>query len=223
MASRFLTPFGGRGLARRDPFLSLHQEMNRLFDDTFRTLDTGEQGQGGGRFLAPRLDVHESENEYCVTVDLPGVSESDLDLSLEGEVLTIRGEKKQESERDERGYHIMERSSGTFQRSLRLPFEPDPERVSAECRDGVLTVHVPKEGQQQRTRRIQVNRGQGTPASSRTIDSSSAANDRQQADLQQAASQGSVAQAGGADDTSRGQPQQSDQSRSGDVTSSGGV
>lgn len=203
MATGFILPFAGRGLSSRDPFHSLHREMNRLFDDTFRSMDSGAGSPGGsGRsnLLAPQLDVHESQDEFCVTVDLPGVAEQDLDLALEGDLLTIRGEKKQESERDERGYHVVERSSGTFQRSLRLPFEPDPERVSAECRDGVLTIHVPKVGQQQRSRRIEVNRGQGGEPGQRTIDNSAAANDRQHESLQQAASQGQTRQAGGAND-----------------------
>jgi HSP20 family protein len=191
----------------------------------------GESGQGG-RFLAPQLDVHEGESEYCITVDLPGVAESDLDVSLEGDVLTIRGEKKQQSERDERGYHVMERSSGTFQRSLRLPFEPDPERVHADCRDGVLTVHVPKAGQQQRTRKISVNRGQGmqdggggagrqtlegrsSTAGSSGGDRNRGANDRDETPRQQAASQQPSAQAGGFDDASGGSAQQHQQQESG--------
>lgn len=207
--ARILVPFGG---GSRDPFFTLHREMNRLFDDALRGSSSGESGQGG-RLLSPQLDVHEDEGEYCITVDMPGVAESDLDLSLDGDLLTVRGEKKHQSERDERGYHVMERSSGVFQRSLRLPFEPDPERVHAECRDGVLTVHVPKEGQKQRTRKITVKRGEGGQdrgGEARTIEGrSQPANDRQQddqrqgrdeADLQQAASGAAASQPGGADD-----------------------
>lgn len=162
MASRFLTPRGSRSLGMRgDPFLSLHREMNRLFDDAFQNIGTGQQGsqQGGMQQNMPQLDVHESGNEFVVTADLPGVSGSDIDLQIEGDVLTIRGERRNQQERDEQGYHVMERSSGSFQRSLRLPFEPDPDKVTAECQHGVLTIHVPKEGQQQRSKRIEVRGG----------------------------------------------------------------
>ena len=198
MASRFLIPFGGRGLASRgDPFLSLHREMNRLFDDTFRGLDQSESGQA--RFLAPSLDVHESGDEFCVTADLPGIAPEDIDLQIEGDMLTITGESKREEERDEKGYHLMERSSGSFRRTLRLPFEPDAEKVKAECRNGVLTVHVPKAGQQQRARKITVS---GSSGGQQQVEGKSwPANDARDEDRQMAASQGTSAQAGGSDDT----------------------
>ena len=188
MASRFIVPFSTRG----DPFLSLHREMNRLFDDTFRSYGGDEAGQRGN-FAAPALDVHESDGEYCVTADLPGVAESDIDLRIEGDMLTIRGEKQQRDERDERGYRVMERSSGSFVRSLRLPFEPDPEKVTAECSNGVLTVHVAKEGRQERSRRIEVRPGEGA---AKTIEQKPrGANDEAEQPRQQAA-QESTAQRG---------------------------
>ena len=216
MASRYLIPFGSRGLAGRgDPFLSLNREINRLFDDAFRGMDQGEGG--GGQFLAPSLDVHESGDEFCVTADLPGVSPEDIDLQVEGDLLTICGESKREQERDDKGYHVMERSSGSFRRSLRLPFEPDPDQVKAECRNGVLTVHIPKAGQQQRSRKIAVGGGGG---SQQQVEGRSwAANDERSEDRQMAASQGSQRQEGGSDDT--GSPQAGENKD--DVTTGGGV
>ena len=198
MASRYLIPFGSRGLAGRgDPFLSLHREMNRLFDDTFRGIDQGEARSGS--FLAPSLDVHESGDEFCVTADLPGIAPEDIDLQIEGDTLTISGESKRAQERDDKGYHVMERSSGSFRRTLRLPFEPDADKVKAECRNGVLTVHVPKSAQQQRARKITVS---GSSASPQQVEGRSwAANDERGEDRQMAASQGSQRQEGGADDT----------------------
>ena len=207
MASRFLTPRNVRGLATRgDPFLSLHREMNRLFDDAFQNFGSSQGGQQGGiQQNIPQLDVHESGNEFVVTADLPGVSGSDIDLQIEGDVLTIRGERSNQQERDERGYHVMERSSGSFQRSLRLPFEPDPERVTAECQHGVLTIHVPKEGQQQRSKRIEVRGAQGSQTGQgqqqkpgQTIEGQHRqANDTHDAPMQQAASGQPSAQPGG--------------------------
>ena len=72
--------------------------------------------------------------------DLPGVKPSDVDVRLDGDMLTISGEKRMESERKEEDYQVMERSYGRFRRSIQLPFAPDPEQVRAECQDGVLTV-----------------------------------------------------------------------------------
>jgi HSP20 family protein len=213
MASRFMVPFGGRSLTgRRDPFMSLHREMNRLFDDTFRTLGEGEEGRAG--FSVPQLDVHEGEQEFCVTADLPGVSENDIDLQIEGDMLMLRGEKKRSHERDESGYHIVERSCGAFQRGLRLPFEPDPAKIRADYENGVLTVHVPKEAQQQKSKRIPVGQGGMRPAGQQTIEGSHA-NDQQQIDHQQAASHHQRGQAGGADDTASAQRQSTEHEQAG--------
>jgi HSP20 family protein len=149
----------------------------------------------------------------CITADLPGVAESDIDLRLEGDMLIIRGEKRQQRDREEGGYRLVERSSGAFQRGLRLPFEADPESVKADYENGVLTIHVPKQAQQERRRRIPVgSRGAGD-ASSKIIEGGSGpANDQSTTARQQAASQGKVQQAGGAQDSSASQQRGSDES-----------
>ena len=108
------------------------------------------------------MNVSETENEIRITAELPGVTEQDIDISLDDDVLTIRGEKKFERTDDKENFHFVERSYGTFQRSLRLPFPVDPEQVQASFENGVLTVTVPKTGRQERSRRIQVQgRGAG--------------------------------------------------------------
>jgi HSP20 family protein len=173
MARNPLTPFGsGFGTpGESDPFLSLHREMNRLFDDVLRGTGlpaaTGNQGQGRvGNFVNASMNVSETENEIRITAELPGVTEQDIDVSLDDDVLTIRGEKKFERTDDKVNFHFVERSYGTFQRSLRLPFPVDPEWVQASFENGVLTVTVPKTGQQERSRRIQVQgRSSGGQAS----------------------------------------------------------
>ena len=168
MARNPMTPFRpGGGIVPGDPFLSLHREMNRLFDDVFRGAAcplTGSQGQGGGNFVNASMNVSETEKEIRITAELPGVTEQDIDISLDDDVLTIRGEKKFERTDDKENFHFVERSYGTFQRSLRLPFPMDPEQVQANFENGVLTVTVPKTGRQERSRRIQVQgRGVGGP------------------------------------------------------------
>lgn len=166
MASRFLMPFGGRGLTGRgDPFLDLHREMNRLFDDTFRGMSGGERGAGGGQMLAPRVDIHEENDRIEVCAELPGVAQKDIDLSIDGDVLTIRGEKR--NERKDVQAHVVERSYGSFQRSIQLPFAPDPDKVEANCDNGVLTVSIPNEAQRESRRRIEVRSGQQAGAESK--------------------------------------------------------
>ena len=117
----------------------------------------GQPGPGRvGNFVNASMNVSETEKEIRITAELPGVTEQDIDVSLDDDVLTIRGEKKFERTDDKENFHFVERSYGTFQRSLRLPFPVDPEQVQASFENGVLTVTVPKTGQQERSRRIQV-------------------------------------------------------------------
>ena len=172
MARNPLSQFrsGGGLFSGGDPFMSLHREMNRLFDDVYRggTSDQGTQSGGAlGNFVQTNMNVSETENEYRVTVEVPGVSEDDIDVRLENDILTIRGEKK--LERSEGGenenYHFVERSYGSFQRSMRLPTQVDPERVNASCENGVLTITLPKAQQQERARRIELKRGKGSAES----------------------------------------------------------
>lgn len=162
MARNPLTPSrSGFGLlGGNDPFLSLHREMNRLFDDVLRGTGlpaAGSQGQGGvGNFVNASMNVSETEKEIRITAELPGVTEQDIDVSLDDDVLTIRGEKKFDRSDEKENFHFVERSYGTFQRSLRLPFPINPEQVQAHFENGVLTVTLPKTAQQERSRRIQV-------------------------------------------------------------------
>lgn len=160
MARNPLTPFRSSlgMLGGNDPFLSLHREMNRLFDDVLRgSSSTGQGGQGGsGSFINAHMNVSETDKEVRLTAELPGVTEQDVDVSLDDDILTIRGEKKLERKDDNENFHFMERSYGTFQRSLRLPFPVNPDQVQARFDNGVLTVTLPKTAQQERSRRIRI-------------------------------------------------------------------
>jgi len=160
MSRHPLTPFRG-GLIGSDPFLQLHREVNRLFDDVFRGGVPGSEHQGdGARLLAPHMDASETDNEIKICVELPGVNEDDVEVTPDDDVLTIRGEKKFERKDEKESYHFMERSYGTFRRSIRLPFHVNPDEVKADFNNGVLTVTLPQSQQQERSRRIQVQ-GQG--------------------------------------------------------------
>jgi HSP20 family protein len=154
MASRFLIPFGGRGLLNRDPFLDLHREVNRLFDDSFRHMR-----ETGGSMLSPKVDICPTDEGWAIMAELPGVDETDIDLRLDGDVLTISGEKRDERKADEN--RLVERSYGSFTRSFQLPFTPDPEKVTADCEKGVLTIRLPKSVEQDRSKKIEVRGGRG--------------------------------------------------------------
>jgi HSP20 family protein len=163
MARNPLSPFRPGGLAERgygeDPFMSLHREMNRLFDDVFRgTPAAGSRGEASN-FVQAHMDVSETEKEVRICAELPGVNQDDVEISLDDDVLTIRGEKKLERTNEKENFHFMERSYGTFQRSLRLPFRVEPDQVQADFTNGVLTVTLPKTKAQDRARRIQVGSG----------------------------------------------------------------
>ena len=159
------TPGGLAGAGPGDPFLALHREMNRLFDDALRgglAPSGGQGGSGGGTpMLAPHMDVTETEREIRLQAELPGVAENDIEVSLNDDVLTIRAEKRQERREERQGVHINERAYGTFQRAIRLPFQVNPDQVQATFENGVLSVTLPKTQPQERNRRIQVQGGQG--------------------------------------------------------------
>ena len=138
-----------------DPLLQLQREIDRVFDDVFSGGSSGTRS-GGSVMNAPRIDLHEAEGELRLHADLPGIQPSDLDVRVDGDVLTISGERKSESDRNERNFHVMERSHGRFQRSIQLPFTPNPDEVHAEVRDGVLEIRIPKRAPQERSRRIEV-------------------------------------------------------------------
>jgi len=172
MASRFLTPYSSARSWMQDPLFQLQREIDRVFEDVF-TGAGGSSSSAGGRsgstmMTAPRIDLQDSEGELRLHADLPGVQPSDLDIRIEGDVVTIRGERKSESERNEQNFHVMERSHGRFQRSIQLPFAPNPDEVQATVREGVLELRIPKRAPEERSRRIEVRGGQSTDGQSMT-------------------------------------------------------
>lgn len=149
-----------------DPFADLHQQMNRLFDDFI-----GGAGMPAlpTAMALPRMDVRENLQEICICADLPGVNPADVDVRLDGNMLTLRGEKRPESESQQpQDYHLMERSWGRFHRSLQLPFAPQAEDIHADFEHGVLTIHIPKHAQQERSHRIEVH-ARDLPMQSRAV------------------------------------------------------
>jgi len=146
----------GEGEPPRHPVAAFRDELDRLFDDFFTafpfgpararrlTADPWRRFQGVFDAAFPAVDVAETPQEYRITVELPGLEEKDVELALGEAVLTIKGEKKQESEERKESYRVSERRFGSFQRSFRLPEDVDPERIEASFKAGVLTITLPR-------------------------------------------------------------------------------
>ncbi len=123
-------------------FDRLRKEMDQLWDSFFEGRP-GKRAKEEGRWL-PSLDVAETKGDLVVKAELPGMDPKDIDISLNEGVLTIRGEKKQEKEEKEEGYHLIERSYGSFVRSVRLPKDVQSNKIEASFKNGVLKVILPK-------------------------------------------------------------------------------
>lgn len=143
-----------------DPFMSLHREVNRLFDDVFRgfgntfpRINTGFAMPNGGW---PSIEVSDGDKEIKVTADVPGLDEKDIELLLEDGVLTLRGEKRSETE--DKSKHFSERFYGRFERRIPLGYEVEEDKADAHFKNGVLTVTLPKtEKAQAQVKRIAIN------------------------------------------------------------------
>ncbi|HUI44497.1 MAG TPA: Hsp20/alpha crystallin family protein [Nitrospirota bacterium] len=142
-----LIPFGRKNIEVRreeeNPFAMMQREMNRLFDSFSQNWGLGAFPEFTGSFM-PRLDLTEDAKAFTVTAELPGMTDKDIDLSIAGDTLTIRGEKKEEKEDKNKNYYYSERSYGSFLRSIPLPRQVETDKVSASFKKGVLTVTLPK-------------------------------------------------------------------------------
>lgn len=135
---------------RRDnPLQTLQREMNVLFEN----FTSGKAPLSFGRFdeslrgFTPRMDIVENATEVRVSAELPGMSAADIAISVENDVLSIEGNKKPETKRDEKGYYRMERSYGVFLRTVRIPTSADVDKGTATFKDGILTLVFPKRPQ----------------------------------------------------------------------------
>ena len=133
--------------------LGIRDDVDRLFESVLQSADTGS-----GRAipaLTPPVDIEETRDEFIVRTDLPGVAQKDVKVSLLGDVLTIRGERKQSQETKDQNLHRVERRYGIFERSFTLGVAVRADQVKASYRDGVLEIHVPK-AEEARVREIEV-------------------------------------------------------------------
>jgi HSP20 family protein len=142
-------------LMKPEPF---SREVDRLFDSFFG------QSERGARRWVPPVDLVEADDHFVLKADLPGLSDGDVAIEVQDGTLRISGERKDEHEQRERGWYRIERSFGSFSRSLSLPDGVDPDRIKAEFHDGVLEVRIPKP-EERKPRRIEISStGNGEPA-----------------------------------------------------------
>ncbi|HYF60414.1 MAG TPA: Hsp20/alpha crystallin family protein [Burkholderiaceae bacterium] len=156
-----LSSFGP--VSATDPFAFLNDEMDRLVDHAFRRLGApapqGDRTRARADAIAPRMDVTETDREIVIAVDVPGVAREDLELAIDGDVLTLRGRRRPAPSGDgdrQPVVRLSERAHGEFERRVRLPFEADPERCRAALRDGVLSVTLARPEAQRRARRLEI-------------------------------------------------------------------
>ncbi len=154
MAREYIAKQGEKVPARkdiaRDPFLALRDRVDRIIDEFSGGLglwpaswDVRPMEWRMGAFM-PTVDIKDRDNEIEIDAELPGVSEKDVELSLSGDSLIIKGEKKHETEEQEKGYYRAERAYGVFERAIPLPVDVDREKVEATFKNGVLSICLPK-------------------------------------------------------------------------------
>ena len=156
-------------IVRYDPFRdlrTLQEEVNRLFS-TNLTRGFGEEGIGRGAWN-PSVDIYENKDNIVLEAELPGMNRDDFELSVENNVITLRGERQFEKKDDSENYHRVERSYGSFTRSFTLPQTVTAEGATAEYRNGVLRVVLPKR-EETKARRIEIS-GEGAETSAKTIE-----------------------------------------------------
>jgi HSP20 family protein len=140
---------------------TIQNEMNRLFGTFFEAPLSAENSNGQSlRRWIPAMDLVETEDEFVLRADLPGLTENDVNIELEDNVLSISGERKAEHEERKEGYYRVERASGSFSRSLTLPEGVDPEQVRAQFDNGVLEVRIPKP-EERKPRKVTISAGRG--------------------------------------------------------------
>jgi HSP20 family protein len=151
----------GRNNPLLNQFASLRRELDQFVNDMNRQVGALPEVS----LKAPAVNIAETKDAFEVSAELPGVDEKDLKVSLDGNRLTISGEKKQESEKTEKDWHIVERSYGSFYRVVPLPFEPKPETISANYDKGVLrlTIAKPAEAAAAGPHRIEIKSGAEAP------------------------------------------------------------
>jgi HSP20 family protein len=153
-------------LMSNDPWLNLHRQIDRLFEDAWNAFGQFPSSNAFGRnslfgdtgITLPKIDIAADDNKYEITLDVPGLSSSDIDIQVHDKVLTIRGHKEESHENKDKHYYRMERRSGSFQRTLSLPNDAVEDDITARVKDGVLKLEIPRrELPQENVKRISIS------------------------------------------------------------------
>ncbi len=158
-------------IVRYDPFRdlrSLQDEVNRLFSTNLSRAFGDDEGIGRGAWN-PSVDIHENKDQIVIEAELPGMNREDFDLTIENNVITLRGERRFEKKDEADNYHRVERSYGSFTRSFTLPQTVSGEGATAEYKNGVLRVTLPKR-EEVKARRIEIAGEGGETKANRTIE-----------------------------------------------------
>jgi len=135
-------------IIRWDPFrdlITLREKMNRLFEETYSSRPDDRDLISST--WTPSVDIYEKENTLILCAELPGIKEDDIEIRIEDNTLTLKGERNFEKETKEENYHRVERAYGTFQRSFSLPLYIDQDKIKAEHEDGILKISMPKKSE----------------------------------------------------------------------------
>lgn len=153
-----LERFRGNKPAVANPFrelLTFQEEINKLFDDFFRAPKALDDAIA----FAPDIDIAETKDAFIVKADLPGMTEKDIEVSLTNNILTIKGERKEEKEEKDKNYYRKERLFGTFLREIQIPKRVQTDKVKAKFKNGVLEIELPKaEEEKEKTVKIEVEK-----------------------------------------------------------------
>ena len=127
-----------------EPVRSLHRAVNQLFNDFFVSFDLAPFGMLEGGTFAPSINMHEDDKTIRITADLPGLEADSIEISLSRDSLTIAGEKRAEQQQSSQESYYLERTFGSFRRTIPLPTAVDRDKVAADFKNGVLTISLPK-------------------------------------------------------------------------------
>ncbi len=140
-----------REASSNNPLDRLHRDVDQLFNEFFQDFPMSpfrrEKSRSWSSMILPQVDIGEGKKQYTITVEVPGVDQKDIDITLEDGTLMIRGEKRTEQEDRDKQFHRIERSYGSFQRLLSLPTDADENTIAAKFRNGVLTITIDKDPQ----------------------------------------------------------------------------
>lgn len=139
----------------KNPVEELYREMNQLFDDFFG--HSVSRGLEKEPCFEPCIDLHENDKDYIVEAEIPGIDKENVDIAINGDVMTIKGEKKNEAEEKKDNYYRLERSFGQFSRDIPIPEDVDRDKIDAKFKNGVLKIELPKNPKAQRSaKRIEI-------------------------------------------------------------------